>query len=660
MMLNVDQISLLSRARSSPPRLLCPDSMTTRTRTVVQYSTHAQYDLLVHAVAPVAVQAGREVVLQLHHGDGPGGDGLGVEDVQPRLVLPRVVDHHQHPAVVLVRAPGPGREDGLLHERPLPEVVHLLAGARAHLGLGVELDQALVGPPLDVVLDGGAGAVHVAVLAPRALVVHGGELHHAVAEGRLRHRAARRVDVEARVLHASASVVERRGDHVQVHAEVHEHPRRGVEHHARGVLAVRGLEGVDVVEEELAGHGDGALPDLARLVGAGQHVQDGALAVHHADHLRQRALGEDVLRQQLLGVQRRGVLQQHVPVLGDQAVVEEPERGVLHPKHVARRAPARRVPLVEAALVGRHERRLRLDAERHQPLLRRVLGVPHAVVRRHLRHLQRLPQHGVRLAHRAQRGGVHLVRLAPLPQRVQLARPVYDAGVGHVLHVEVERVVERVALGVADGEGALVQHLARRLLVREALGAHEVVLERQRAVLERDGVHQPVPVEELVQLLAEDLQQPRAVAEQRAAELLGDGAGDARRRDGARRAAVRGAQAGVAVDGAPVLDGLSAGAPAAVGRRGASRQRRARQLPFRTTRDSIAAGSGGGGWGVGDDCADEDTDTAAARGGGCDGGGGALGRVGATDAGRPAGHEAGGGGTRSGSKYRRRRHFSSC
>ena len=132
--------------------------------------------------------------------------------------------------------------------------------------------------------------------------------------------------------------------------------------------------------------------------------------------------------------------------------------------------------------------------------------------------------------------------LTALPQGVQLAGPVHDAGVGHVLDVKVERVVERITLGVADGEGTLVEHLPCSLLVGESLGADEVVLERELAVLEGDRVHQPVAVEELVKPLAEDLEETRAVPEEGAVEVRWDGPGDPGGVDGPRGAAVGGGQ----------------------------------------------------------------------------------------------------------------------
>ena len=468
------------------------------------------------------MQPGRKVILEGDARHRSVLDALRVEDVQDGLIRARVVDHHRHPPVVLRLPARLGAKDGLLHEAPLTKVPALFARLGPDRGVGVELDEHLVGTPLHVVLHRRRRRVRVPVRFARVAVVHLRELHHAVGQRRLRGGALDDVHVEAGVFHARAAVVEGRGDHVEVHREIHKLPGRRVEDDARRVLALLGLVRVDVVKEELVVHGDGLLSDLPRLVRPREHVQGGGLTVLEPDHLGQRALGEHVLGEELTRVQRRGVLQEQVPVFRHQTIVEHAEGGVRHPERVSRRAFAVGVPLVEAALIGLERLVLGLDGEGDEPALRGVRGVQHAVVRRHLRHLQVFPQHGVRLTLGAKGLRVHLVGLPALPQRVELPGPVDDAGVGDVLDVKVKRVVEGVALGVADGKRSLVQHLSRRLLVGEALGTDEVVLEGELAVLERDAVHESVAVEELIEALAEDLEEARAVAEEGAVELLGN------------------------------------------------------------------------------------------------------------------------------------------
>ena len=480
------------------------------------------------------------MILQLHRRHRPVSDLLRVEDVQPAQVLAGVVCDDQDVAVVLVIPAGLGREDGLLQEGPLAEVIHLLVRFHANLRLGVELDQALVGSPLDVVLHRRPRAVREPVRLAGVFVVNLRKLHHPVAERRLLGHPTHHIHVEPRVLHPHAAVVERGGDRVQVHREVHVPPGRGIDHHPGRVVAPLGLEGVHVVKEELVIDVDGLLANLPRLVRPREHVQLSGLALLERDDLRQRALREHVLADKLLRVELVRVLEEQVPVLGDEAVVEHAEGCVGDAERVPRSLLPVDVPLVEAALVGLQEPRLALDGERHQPLLRRVLRVDDAVVRSHLGHLQGLAQHHVRLALGPEALRVHLVGLTTLPQRVQLPGPVHDARVGDVLDVKIERVVEGVALGVADGERALVEHLPRGLLVGESLGADEVVLERELAVLKGDRVHQPVAVEELVEPLAEDLEEARAVPEEGAAEVLGDRPGHPGGIDGPRGAAIGG------------------------------------------------------------------------------------------------------------------------
>mmetsp|Transcript_14488 Transcript_14488/g.35392 ORF Transcript_14488/g.35392 Transcript_14488/m.35392 type:complete len:230 (-) Transcript_14488:1241-1930(-) len=226
-----------------------------------------------HSVAPVSVQARREVVLQLHGRHRPGRDVRGVEDMQARQILPGVVHHQQHPPVVLRHRPWPGAEDGLLHEAPLAKVVRLLLRLDAHLGRGVKLDQALVRAPLHVVLHRGTRGVHVPVGLSREARIDLGKLHNAVAKALLFRRAACDVHVEARVLHTRAPVPKCGSDHVEVHSKIHELPGRRVEHDLGGVVAPRRLERIDVVEEELIRQGDSLLADRTGLLGARQHVK---------------------------------------------------------------------------------------------------------------------------------------------------------------------------------------------------------------------------------------------------------------------------------------------------------------------------------------------------------------------------------------------------
>mmetsp|Transcript_2309 Transcript_2309/g.10497 ORF Transcript_2309/g.10497 Transcript_2309/m.10497 type:complete len:342 (+) Transcript_2309:1414-2439(+) len=338
------------------------------------------------------------MILQLHRRHRPVPDLLRVEDVHNTEVLARVVGDDQDVPVVLVRAAGLGREDGLLEEGPLAEVVHLLVRFGANLRVGVELDQTLVGPPLDVVLHRRSRAVGEPVRFARVFVVNRGKLHHPVAEGLLRAGALHDIHVEPRVLHPHAAVVERGGDRVQVHREVHVPPRRRIDHHPGRVFNLLGLKRVDVMEEKLVIHVDRLLSNLPRLLRPWEHVQLRGLALLERDHLREGALGEHVLADELLRVELVRVLKEQVPVLGDEAVVEHAKGGVGHAERIPRSLRTLHIPLVEAALVGLEETSLGLDGERHQPLLSRVLGIDHAVMRRHLGHLQRLAQHHVRLA----------------------------------------------------------------------------------------------------------------------------------------------------------------------------------------------------------------------------------------------------------------------
>ena len=82
--------------------------------------------------------------------------------------------------------------------------------------------------------------------------------------------------------------------------------------------------------------------------------------------------------------------------------------------------------------------------------------------------------------------------------------------VGDVLELEVQRVVEPAAGGVARAERALVQRPPRRLLVHVALGLHVPVAEEEAPVLEAQLADHAVAVEGLVDGLAADLKQPRA------------------------------------------------------------------------------------------------------------------------------------------------------
>ena len=91
--------------------------------------------------------------------------------------------------------------------------------------------------------------------------------------------------------------------------------------------------------------------------------------------------------------------------------------------------------------------------------------------------------------------------------------PSYHARVGHILHVEIERIVKRVTLRVSDRKRALVQHLLRRLLIGEPFRAHKVVSKLDAALsVERRRVDQSIAVEKLIQLLPINLQQARSVA----------------------------------------------------------------------------------------------------------------------------------------------------
>jgi hypothetical protein len=71
----------------------------------------------------------------------------------------------------------------------------------------------------------------------------------------------------------------------------------------------------------------------------------------------------------------------------------------------------------------------------------------------------------------------------------------------------------------------------------------------------------PSPSKNWFSFLPENLQQTGAVAEQRAVQLGGDHARDPVLGDGTRRAPVRRAERGVAVNGTPVVDGLVGRAP---------------------------------------------------------------------------------------------------
>ena len=495
-----------------------------------------------------------------------------VEDVERRRLCAGVVHDLQNPSLVFLCRSRTWRKDRFLHKTPFAIVPNLLLRRRLAVRVRGMFHQALIRAPLDVILDDGSRAVSVRVFTTNKLVVHRRKFPNTIVQYRLLARLTHWIDNESRVLDSGTTVEKRRIHRVEIHRKIHKDPRQGVQDD----VAVLALECVDVVKEELRFELDGLLSNLTRLLRARQAVQNCALSIHHANRLRQRALGKHVLGEKLLRVQTRGILEQKVPVLRDEAIVKESKSGVRDVKVIHSRRLALGVPLVKRGAVDvLRKRRLAFDAKADQAFLFLGCTFPNSVVRGHLRHTKLRAENFINLADSLQILRAHLVRFATFPQRVRLAAPVDDASVSHVLNIEIERVVKRITLGVTNRESALVNHLLRRLLFGESLCADKIVPEFHVAILKRRRVHQPIAIEELIQLLPVNLQQPRSIAKQRPFQLFRDLPDDRR----LRFALARDAQRRVAIHRAPIFNRLIRRRPRPIRRCVPGLVRRARKIP---------------------------------------------------------------------------------